>query len=110
MVSEFIKHTTDAMFEHDVLKSSMPVLVCFWAEWCVPCKMFAPCLDEVSSAYEGKLQIVKMNVDENRDTPANVGIRGIPTVMIFKDGGVAAFKVGAMSKGQLTAMIDYQLN
>ena len=109
MASELIKHTTDASFETDVLKSSHPVLVDYWAEWCGPCKMIAPILDEVATAYEGKLQIAKMNVDENRDIPAKFGIRGIPTLMIFKNGELAATKVGAMTKSQLTAFIDQQM-
>jgi thioredoxin 1 len=109
MASELIKHTTDATFEADVIKSAQPVLVDYWAEWCGPCKMIAPILDEVASSYDGKLQIAKMNVDENRDIPAKFGIRGIPTLMIFKDGQLAATKVGAMSKAQLTAFIDQQL-
>jgi thioredoxin 1 len=109
MPSELIKHTTDATFEADVLQSAQPVLVDYWAEWCGPCKMIAPILDEVSTAYEGKLQIAKMNVDENRDIPAKFGIRGIPTLMLFKDGKLAATKVGALSKAQLTAFIDQQL-
>ena len=109
MANELIKHTTDATFETDVLKSSKPVLVDYWAEWCGPCKMIAPILDEVATTYDGKLQIAKMNVDENRDIPAKFGIRGIPTLMLFKDGELAATKVGAMSKAQLTAFIDQQL-
>ena len=109
MASDLIKHVSDATFETDVLKSGKPVLVDYWAEWCGPCKMIAPILDEVSTAYQDKLQIAKMNVDENRDVPAKFGIRGIPTLMLFKDGQLAATKVGAMSKAQLTAFIDQQL-
>jgi thioredoxin 1 len=109
MASELIKHTTDATFEADVLKSAVPVLVDYWAEWCGPCKMIAPILDEVATGYEGKLQIAKMNVDENREIPGKFGIRGIPTLMLFKGGELAATKVGALSKAQLTAFIDQQL-
>ena len=109
MASDLIKHVTDTSFEADVLQSSQPVLVDYWAEWCGPCKMIAPILDDVSAAYEGKLQIAKMNVDENRDIPAKFGIRGIPTLMLFKNGQLAATKVGALSKAQLTAFIDQQL-
>ena len=109
MASELIKHTTDATFEADVLKSTHPVLVDYWAEWCGPCKMIAPILDEVSVTYAGKLNIAKMNVDENREIPAKFGIRGIPTLMLFKDGQLAATKVGALSKAQLVAFIDQQL-
>ena len=109
MASELIKHVTDLSFEADVLKSSQPVLVDYWAEWCGPCKQIAPILDEVSLAYQGKLQIAKMNVDENRDIPAKFNIRGIPTLMLFKDGKLAATKVGALSKAQLTAFIHDQL-
>ena len=109
MASELIKHVSDASFEADVLQSTQPVLVDYWAEWCGPCKMIAPILDDVSAAYEGKLQIAKMSVDENRDIPAKFGIRGIPTLMLFKDGQLAATKVGAMSKTQLIAFIDQQL-
>lgn len=109
MASELIKHLSDASFEADVLKASTPVLVDYWAEWCGPCKMIAPILDEVAGTYQGKLQIAKMNVDENREIPAKFGIRGIPTLMLFKNGQLAATKVGAMSKAQLTAFIDQQL-
>ena len=109
MASELIKHTTDATFDADVLQATKPVLVDYWAEWCGPCKMIAPILDEVATSYDGKLQVAKMNVDENRDIPAKFGIRGIPTLMLFKDGQLAATKVGAMSKAQLTAFIDQQL-
>ena len=98
MASELIKHLSDASFEADVLKASTPVLVDYWAEWCGPCKMIAPILDEVAGTYQGKLQIAKMNVDENREIPAKFGIRGIPTLMLFKNGQLAATKVGAMSK------------
>ena len=109
MSSELITHTSDASFNADVLEAGTPVLVDYWAEWCGPCKMIAPILDEVSKAYDGKLRIAKMNVDENRDVPAKYGIRGIPTLMLFKDGQVAATKVGALSKAQLTAFIDAHL-
>lgn len=109
MASELIKHLSDASFEADVLKASTPVLVDYWAEWCGPCKMIAPILDEVAGTYQGKLQIAKMNVDENREIPAKFGIRGIPTLMIFKNGQLAATKVGALSKAQLTAFIDGNL-
>ena len=109
MASDLIKHVTDATFEAEVLGSKAPVLVDYWAEWCGPCKMIAPILDEVATTYGAKLQIAKMNVDENRDIPAKFGIRGIPTLMVFKDGQLAATKVGAMSKSQLTAFIDQQL-
>ena len=109
MASELIKHVSDASFEADVLKTGTTVLVDYWAEWCGPCKMIAPILDEVASAYEGKLQVAKMNVDENRNVPAKFGIRGIPTLMLFKDGQIAATKVGALSKAQLMAFIDEQL-
>ena len=109
MASELIKHLSDASFEADVLQAATPVLVDYWAEWCGPCKMIAPILDEVAGAYQGKLQVAKMNVDDNRDVPAKFGIRGIPTLMLFKNGELAATKVGAMSKAQLTAFIDQQL-
>ena len=109
MSSDLIKHVTDASFGAEVLQSDKPVLVDYWAEWCGPCKMIAPVLDELSKTYEGRLQIAKMNVDENRDIPGKLGIRGIPTLMVFKGGQLAATKVGAMSKSQLTAFIDQQL-
>jgi thioredoxin 1 len=109
MANDLIKHVSDTSFQADVLESKTPVLVDFWAEWCGPCKMIAPILDDVASAYQGKVQIAKVNVDENRDVPAKFGIRGIPTLILFKDGQVAATKVGALTKAQLTAFIDQQL-
>ncbi len=109
MASDLIKHISDATFEADVLQASQPVVVDFWAEWCGPCKMIAPIRDEVATAYEGKLTVAKMNVDDNRNIPAQFGIRGIPTLMLFKNGQLAATKVGAMSKSQLTQFIDQQL-
>jgi thioredoxin 1 len=109
MASELITHTTDATFETDVLQADKPVLVDYWAEWCGPCKGIAPLLDELATTYEGKLQITKMNVDENRDIPAKFGIRGIPTLMVFKGGQLAATRVGAMSKAQMAAFIDEHL-
>ena len=104
-----IKYISDASFEQDVLKSDGPVLVDYWAEWCGPCKMIAPILDEVSREYGGKLTVAKLNVDENQATPAKFGIRGIPTLMLFKNGAVVGTKVGALSKSQLTAFIDSNL-
>jgi len=109
MSSELIKHVSDASFEGDVIKADKPVLVDYWAEWCGPCKMIAPILDEVATTYDSRLQVAKMNVDENREVPAKFGIRGIPTLMIFKNGQLAATKVGALSKAQLTAFIDQNL-
>ena len=109
MSSNLIKHISDASFEADVLQSTQPVLVDYWAEWCGPCKMIAPILDEMATTYTGKLQITKMNVDENREIPAQFGIRGIPTLMLFKDGKLAATKVGALSKSQMAAFIDENL-
>jgi thioredoxin 1 len=109
MSSELIKHVTDDSFADDVLQSDKPVLVDYWAEWCGPCKMIAPILDEAASQYGDRLQIAKMNVDENREIPAKFGIRGIPTLMLFKGGELAATKVGAMSKQQLAAFLDGHL-
>ena len=109
MSSNLIKHISDASFETDVLQSAQPVLVDYWAEWCGPCKMIAPILDEMATTYGGKLQITNMNVDENREIPAKFGIRGIPTLMLFKDGKLAATKVGALSKSQMAAFIDENL-
>ena len=109
MSSSDIHHVTDATFEPEVLKSETPVLVDYWAEWCGPCKSIAPILDDLAKEYGGRLKIAKINVDENQQVPAKFGIRGIPTLMLFKDGQLAATKVGALSKAQLTAFIDQQL-
>ena len=109
MASDLINHITDASFEADVLQPGSTVLVDFWAEWCGPCKMIAPILDEVAGAYQGKLVVTKMNVDDNRTVPAKFGIRGIPTLMLFKNGELVATKVGALAKAQLTAFIDQHL-
>ena len=105
-MSEHIKNVSDVSFDADVLKSSQPVLVDYWAAWCGPCKMIAPMLEEVSAEYAGKVTIAKLNVDENPETAAKFGIRGIPTLMLFKDGQVAATKVGALSKSQLPAFLN----
>ncbi len=101
-----IRHVTDDSFEQEVLSSEQPVLVEYWAEWCGPCKMIAPVLEEVAEEYGDKLQVAKLNIDENPNTPPKYGIRGIPTLMLFKNGNVEATKVGAVSKSQLTAFID----
>jgi thioredoxin 1 len=101
-----IRRVTDDTFEPEVLKSDTPVLVDYWAEWCGPCKSIAPILDEVAKEYEGRLKIAKINVDENQQVPAKFGIRGIPTLMLFKNGNVEATRVGALSKSQLTAFLD----
>ena len=105
-MNEHISHVTDATFDADVLKSTTPVLVDYWAEWCGPCKMIAPALDQIAQEYAGRLKIAKLNIDENQATPPKYGIRGIPTLMIFKNGNLEATKVGALSKTQLAAFID----
>ena len=109
MASDLIKHVTDATFEADVLKSAQPVLVDYWAEWCGPCKMIAPILDEVADSYAGKLKIVKVNTDVAQKIPRNYGVRGIPMLLMFKGGKVQATHVGALSKSQLTSLIDKNL-
>ncbi|MBE7940195.1 MULTISPECIES: thioredoxin [Ramlibacter] len=109
MASDLIKHISDASFEADVMQSEQPVLVDYWAEWCGPCKMIAPILDEVASSMDGKLQIAKMNVDENRDIPAKFGIRGIPTLMLFKGGELKGTLVGAKPKAEIVAFVERQL-
>ncbi|OOG23062.1 thioredoxin [Thioalkalivibrio denitrificans] len=108
-MSENIHHVTDASFEDEVLKAEQPVLVDYWAEWCGPCKMIAPILDEIASEYGDKLKVAKLNIDENPGTPPKYGIRGIPTLMLFKGGNVEATKVGALSKSQLTAFLDQNI-
>lgn len=109
MSSELIKHTTDATFEADVLKSSTPVLVDYWAEWCGPCKMIAPILDEIAGQYADKLRIAKINIDENPQTPPKFGIRGIPTLILFKNGQVASTQVGALPKSKLYEWVQKSL-
>jgi thioredoxin 1 len=101
-----IQHVSDDSFETDVLNSDVPVLVDYWAEWCGPCKVIAPVLEEIASEYDGKMKICKLDIDANEGTPPEYGIRGIPTLMLFKNGNVEATKVGALSKSQLTAFLD----
>jgi len=109
-VNDQIVHTTDAAFEQDVVKSAQPVLLDFWAEWCGPCKMIAPILDTIATEYKDKLRVVKLNIDENPKTPPKYNIRGIPTLLLFRNGSVAAQQVGAVSKAQLEAFLETHLN
>ena len=108
-MSDNIVYVSDDTFEDEVLKGVVPVLVDFWAVWCGPCKMIAPILDEISDEYNGRLKVTKLNIDDNPNTPPKFGIRGIPTLMLYKGGEVEATKVGAVSKSQLTAFIDSNL-
>ncbi|MDM7322180.1 MAG: thioredoxin TrxA [Gammaproteobacteria bacterium] len=108
-MSDNIVYLSDASFEQEVIKSTMPVLVDYWAEWCGPCRMIAPILDDIAREYAGRVKVAKLNIDENPGTPPKYGIRGIPTLMLFKDGNVVATKVGALSKSQLAAFLDSQL-
>jgi len=105
-MSDSILHVTDSSFEDEVLKSGLPVILDFWAEWCGPCKMIGPILEELAVQYKDKLTVAKINIDDNQNTPQTYGVRGIPTLIIFKDGDVVATKVGAASKSQLEAFID----
>ena len=109
LVSDKIVYVADDTFDEEVLQSDLPVLVDFWADWCGPCKMIAPILDEISDEYDGRLKVTKLNIDDNPNTPPKFGIRGIPTLMMYKGGEVEATKVGAVSKSQLTAFIDSNL-
>ncbi len=108
-MSEQVIHTSDENFDADVIDSEVPVLLDFWAEWCAPCKMIAPMLIEIAEEYKGRLRIAKLNIDENPSIPPNFGIRGIPTLILFKNGTVEGQKVGALSKSQLTAFLDTNL-
>ena len=105
-MSDNIINVTDSTFEQEVLSSEIPVLLDYWAEWCGPCKMIAPILNDIADEYSGKIKVAKLNIDENPGTPAKFGVRGIPTLMIFKSGSIEATKVGALSKSQLSAFID----
>lgn len=108
-MSNLISHVTDDNFDAEVLKSDLPVLVDYWAEWCGPCKMIAPILEEIVTEYDGRLKVAKLNIDDNPETPPKFGIRGIPTLILFKGGDIEATKVGALSKSQLSAFIDSNL-
>ena len=108
-MAEYIVHISDESFEEEVLQSERPVLIDYWAEWCGPCKTIAPVLDEIATEYSDRLKVVKLNIDDNPQTPPKYGIRGIPTLMVFKNGQVEATKVGAVSKAQLTAFLDDSL-
>ena len=108
-MAEHIVHISDESFEEEVLQSERPVLIDYWAEWCGPCKMIAPVLDEIATEYSDRLKVVKLNIDDNPQTPPKYGIRGIPTLMVFKNGQVEGTKVGAVSKAQLTAFLDDSL-
>ena len=108
-MAEHIVHISDESFEEEVLQSEQPVLIDYWAEWCGPCKMIAPVLEEIATEYSDRLKVVKLNIDDNPQTPPKYGIRGIPTLMVFKNGQVEATKVGAVSKAQLTAFLDASL-
>ncbi|MFN3919608.1 MAG: thioredoxin TrxA [Methylohalobius sp.] len=108
-MSDATVHVTDDSFEREVLQSEQPVLVDFWAEWCGPCKMVAPILDQIAEEYQGRLKVAKLNIDENPRTPQHYGVRGIPTLMLFKNGEVEATKVGALSKSQLKAFLEQNL-
>lgn len=108
-MSDKIKNITDASFEADVLNAAGPVLVDYWAEWCGPCKMIAPMLEQIAADYEGKVTIAKLNIDDNQESPTKYGVRGIPTLMLFKQGVVQATKIGALSKSQLAAFLDANL-
>ena len=108
-MSDTIVHVTDSSFETDVLQSDIPALVDFWAEWCGPCKMIAPILDEISAEYAGKIKVCKVDVDNNPETAAKFNVRGIPTLLVFKNGAVEATKVGALSKSQLIEFVDSQI-
>ena len=104
-----VAHVSDESFEQEVLQAALPVLVDYWADWCGPCKMIAPIVDEIGTEYSGRLKVVKLNIDENSKTPVKYGVRGIPTLMLFKNGQVEGTKVGALSKSQLAAFIDSNL-